>query len=156
MPSYIARVKALARHLTSAGEQVSTTNLINKIIGGLDSSYVLIIMNMYLGSIHIPEGTADEVKQKYKVVILHRHLTGRAHGVWQESYVSWDQYVLSLATRFVDGINDRVVQIQVDDQFGGVHTPFFNVIRAYLGCTMTLRRQEAATTKRSLRSDTPT
>ena len=39
MAHFIARVKSVARRLTGSGETVSTTNLINKIIGGLDQSY---------------------------------------------------------------------------------------------------------------------
>ena len=39
MAHFIARVKSMARRLTGSGETVSTTNLINKIIGGLDQSY---------------------------------------------------------------------------------------------------------------------
>ena len=39
MAHFIACVKSIAFHLTGSGETVSTTNLINKIIRGLDQSY---------------------------------------------------------------------------------------------------------------------
>lgn len=39
MATYIARVKALSRRLAAANEPVSTTNLINKLIDGLNNSY---------------------------------------------------------------------------------------------------------------------
>lgn len=39
MATYIARVKALSRRLIAANENVTSTNLINKLIDGLDSSY---------------------------------------------------------------------------------------------------------------------
>ena len=55
-----------------------------------------------------------------------------------------DEYALSLATRFIDGINDRMVQLQVDGQLRGVYTPFREVIQVYLGCTASLRRREVA------------
>ena len=58
-----------------------------------------------------------------------------------------EEYEVSLATRFVDGINNEVIQIQVDGHLRGVYTPFSEVIQVYLGCTTTLRRKEAATVK---------
>ena len=168
-----------------------------------DVDEFLTTMNVYLRSIHIPQGPPDEM-EKYKVVILHRYLIGRARIFWHEmsptkkinyemattalrqrfpvpnheiarldgrnraimefnnltqgnltgdEYVErvqdiyaklGDDYALSLATRFVDGINDRMVQIQVDGQLKGMYTPFQDVIQAYLGCTATMRRREAA------------
>lgn len=168
-----------------------------------DIDEFLTTMNIYLRSIHIPQDSPEEA-EKYKVVLLHRHLTGRARIFWQElsptkkstyalassalrqrfpvpnheiarldsrnraimemnnltqgtlmgdEYVEkvqeiyaqlGDEYALSLATRFVDGINDRVVQIQVDGKIEGVYTPFHDVIQAYLACTSSLRRREAA------------
>lgn len=173
-----------------------------------DVDEFLTTMNVYLRSIHIPQGPTNEM-EKYKVVLLHRHLMGRARLFWQElgptkkttyelatsalrqrfpvpnheiarldsrnraimemnnlvqgsltgdEYVErvqdiyaklGEEYALSLATRFVDGINDRMVQIQVDGQLRGVYTPFQEVIQAYLGCTATLRRREAAVLARN-------
>ena len=39
MATFIARVKGLVRCLTVAGEVVSDSNLVNKVIDGLDASY---------------------------------------------------------------------------------------------------------------------
>ena len=57
IPHYIARVKSLARRLTAAGELVSNTNLLNKIIGGLDSSYDSFKMTLCL----IPDLNEDRL-----------------------------------------------------------------------------------------------
>ena len=55
-----------------------------------------------------------------------------------------EEYALTLSTRFVDGINDRAVQVHVDTQTGGNYTSFQAVIRAYTIATTTIRRQEMA------------
>lgn len=167
-----------------------------------DVDEFLVTMEMYLRSIHIPEGTAAEI-ERYKLVLLHKHLTGRANVFWyelnptrratyasaatelrprfptpnhevtrldtknraisemnnlsqgtrtSEEYAEYvqelhaqlgEEYEVSLATRFIDGISSEVVQIQVDGHLRGVYTPFSEVIRVYLGCTTTLRRKEA-------------
>lgn len=54
--------------------------------GGEDHEDVeefLVTMNMYLRSIHIPAGTIVEV-ERYKVVILPKHLIGQAKDFWME------------------------------------------------------------------------
>ena len=156
-----------------------------------DVDEFLVTMEMYLRSIHIPDGTVAEI-ERYKVVLLHRHLTGRANLFWYEldplrratyalaaeelkrhfpalnhdltrldiknqaisemnnlsqgartskAYADYaqelytklgDEYVVALATRFLDGINSQVIQIQLDGQLRGMYTPFSEVIRTYL------------------------
>lgn len=39
MAQYILKVKSTARRLTAGGETGSSTNLLNKLVGGLDSSF---------------------------------------------------------------------------------------------------------------------
>lgn len=177
-----------------------------------DVDEFMITLDMYLRSIHIPKGTEREIEQ-YKLVILHRHLTGKANEFWQElhptkrttytaavaalrqrfpppnyeiarldsrgraiiemnnlvqgnltgdEYVEkvqeiyaklGEEYALALATRFMDGINDQIVQIQVDGQLGGIYTPFRDVIQAYLGCTASLRRREVVAATKNLQSE---
>lgn len=173
---------------------------------GEDVDEFLVTMDMYLRSIHIPEGTMAEV-ERYKLVLLHKHLTGRANIFWYEltpekratyalaaaelgrrfpapnhdmtrldmrnqaiaemnsltqgtrtskAYAEYaqdlytklgDEYAVALATRFIDGINNQVIQIQLDGHLNGVYTPFSQVIRVYLACTTTVRRKEAVAAK---------
>ena len=163
----------------------------------------VLLMSMYIRGIHMPGGTEAEI-ERYKVVILHRHLVGRAHEFWMElnpakkaTYelattalkqrfpapshetarltsknralaemnnlvqsnmtseeyldkvkelyaVLGDEHALSLATRFVDGINDHTVQVQVDHQTHGSYARFMDVIDAYTYSTATTRRRELA------------
>ena len=53
-----------------------------------------------------------------------------------------EEYALTLSTRFVDGIDNRAVQVHVDTQTGGNYTSFPAVIRAYIIATTTIHRQE--------------
>ena len=59
MASYIARVKALSRRLAAASEVVSTPNLINKIIDGLDVSYESLRTTLCI----LPDLTEDRLTQ---------------------------------------------------------------------------------------------
>lgn len=58
-----------------------------------------------------------------------------------------DEYALSLSTKFVDGINDRAVQVHVDTQTSVRYASFEEVIRAYTIATTSIRRQEMALRK---------
>ena len=53
-------------------------------------------------------------------------------------------FALSLATKFVDGIANPMVQVLVDTQTKGDYTPFMDVINAFKISTTTIRRQELA------------
>ena len=53
-----------------------------------------------------------------------------------------DENALTLATKFVDGIDNPTVQLLVDTQMRGVYTSFLEVINAFKICTTTIRRQE--------------
>ena len=138
----------------------------------------LVTFDMYLQSIHIPTGTIAQA-DRYKVVILHRYLTGQAREFWMKlnparksnyalatnslrgrfpapnpEMLQWnnrvkamaemnnltqgsltseeylkkakglyttlgEEHAFTLATKFVEGINDRAVQIQIDYQTRG-------------------------------------
>ena len=177
---------------------------------GEDVDEFLITMSMYLQGLNLPPGPQLD---QYKVIILHRHLIGRARQFWMElapghketydlaaaalrrrfpkpshTTVSWnsrtkaitemnilsqgnmtteeymekanelytvlgEDHAISLATRFVDGINDRTVQIQVDTQMRGEYTPFAAVIQAYSYSTTTIRRQEVARKKQETHAE---
>ena len=55
-----------------------------------------------------------------------------------------DNHALSLATKFVDGITNPMVQVLVDTQTKGDYTSFMDVINAFKISTTTIRRQELA------------
>ena len=179
-----------------------------------DIDEFLATMNMYLRSIHVPAGTIAEV-ERYKVMILHKHLTGQAKDFWMElnptkkvSYtlatnalrdrfpvpnheiLQWnsrvkamaelnglaqgsltsDEYIkkanslyatlgeehaFTLATKFVEGINDRAVQAQVDYQTRGNYARFSDVMQAYIYSTATTQCLES-TTKATRNKTVPT
>ena len=48
---------------------------------GEDVDEFLVTIDMYLRCIHIPKGTAEEIEQ-YKLVLLHKHLSGRVNIFW--------------------------------------------------------------------------
>lgn len=56
-----------------------------------------------------------------------------------------EEHAFTLATRFVEGINDRAVQVQVDYQTRGNYTHFMDVIQAYTYSTATMWCQESTT-----------
>lgn len=62
-----------------------------------------------------------------------------------------EEYALALSTKFVDGINDRAVQVHVDTQTRGNYTSFLNVIQAYTIATTSIRRQEMANRKANVK-----
>lgn len=53
-----------------------------------------------------------------------------------------DENALTLATKFVDGIDNPTVQLLVDTQMREVYTSFPEVVNAFKICTTTIRRQE--------------
>ena len=60
-----------------------------------------------------------------------------------------EENALTLATKFVDGISNPMVQALVDTQTKGSYTPFMDVINAFKISTTTIRRQELASQARS-------
>ena len=64
----------------------------------------LFTMGIYLRSIHIPAGGTEAETERYKVVILHRHLAGRARDFLMElnptSKATYEQATTALKQRF--------------------------------------------------------